>query len=453
MAPLLGVLFAILVALLAIRPYLAYQQQAFDNVKAANTASQFRQIINAAKTYVQNTYPPSQSASATTTLSGIGFISALQNDGLLPSGIQPNNPYGQTWNMTVSQQGNTVQAFVYSSGGMPIPPQQAPEIAAETGADAGFMPTSGQYSIYNVVANTAVGAYGHWNALLPPGLSPTPAPGDLVAQLDVQNAIQQDNDYLYRLPVQGDPTANTMGTILNMGGNSIINATSVNTKDGSGNSASMGADLNGSNQENLNVVGNAQTIVNLGSGTPTSASSGVTSVDIGSYSKGNTNLDVGKTSSGNASLTVGSGASGNSSIAVGGNGASGNSSLTVGGLSGNSTITIGGNNSSGNSSLLIGGTNASGNSSLTIEGSGASEELSLTSIPETAGSSCSGTQLGTIAPTASGIPVVCAGSSSPLWTPMGGAGGSVTVTVSSSTTINGSTTTSSSSSTILPNSP
>lgn len=285
MAPLLGVLFAVLVALLAIRPYLSYQQQAFENVKAANTAAQFRQIIDAAKVYIQNNCTPTSCSSFS--------ISNLINSGLLPTNTTSINPYGQAWNITVSMQTNALQAFVYSTGGLPIPPHQAPEIAAETGAEAGFMPTPGQYSLYGVNANTAVGAYGYWKATLPSGLSPIPVAGDLVAQLNVPTTALQDNAYLYRNPVLGDPEANTMNTSLDMGGNSINDATSVNTKDSSGNSASIGTDLSGKNEADLTVSGSSTTNVAFGNG-----GSGTTNVNIGQGSTGTSNLTIGGTSSG-----------------------------------------------------------------------------------------------------------------------------------------------------------
>lgn len=236
MAPLLGVLFAVFVALLAIRPYFAYQNQSFDNIRNANTAEQFRQIIDAATTYIQNYCLPSQSGGSNYETCNDITLSTLQGNNpqnvtLLPNNISANTPYGQTWNIVVAQQGNLIQAFVYSSGGVPIPPQSAPEIAAETGAEAGFIPTPAQYNIYNVGADTAVGAYGHWNAVLPSGLSPAPVAGDLVAQLNVQNteAKAQDTDYLYRNQVPGDTqnSLNTMSTDLSMGGNDITDAANV----------------------------------------------------------------------------------------------------------------------------------------------------------------------------------------------------------------------------------
>lgn len=364
MAPLLGVLFAILVALLAIRPYLAYQQQAFDNVKAANTAAQFRQIIDAAKIYVQEKCLPSQSSGTTTC--GIIPVSTLVTQGLLPSGTISANPYGQTWNIAVSQQGSTVQAFVYSSGGMPIPPQQAPEIAAETGADAGFMPTPGQYNIYNVSANTAVGAYGHWTAPAPSGAQA----GDLVAQLNLQT---QDNDYLYRTIVQGDPSANSMGTALNMSGNDITNAKTV---------YAQGLDVLGTNATNVNIGDNSSAPANVDIGTSNSNS---TDLEVGENSSGPVTLDVGKNANGATNLTIGSGSSNTSNLTIGGNGAAG--------------------------------------------------ELILTSAPQAVGSDCSSTQLGTIAPITggAGTPVVCAAPAQTGSLQYGTNGGSITISASSST--------------------
>lgn len=253
MAPILGALFAILIGILAVRPYLDYQQQSFENVKAANTASQFRQLINATENYVQSCLPTTQSTSESDADSGTcpGFeslgagqsynipldsvISAMQAQGYLPQGTNGSNPYGQGWYINVLQltSGN-VQALLYSAGGRQIPPKVASEIAAETGQEAGFVPQNGEYG-GSVASNTAEGSYGHWNVPIPQGISPEPEPGDLVALLDVgQNGVNnsQNVDYLYRRQVPGAPQLNTMQADLDMGGNNIKNAQTVQASAG-----------------------------------------------------------------------------------------------------------------------------------------------------------------------------------------------------------------------------
>lgn len=405
MAPLLGALFAIFIGIMAIRPYLSYQRQSFDTVQAANTASQFRQIINAATSYVQNNCLPSENNGSVPSSCEDISVGDLQTAGLLPSNIasQGANPYGQQWNVTVSQSNGVVQALLYSSGGGQIPPQLAPEIAAETGQEGGFVPTAAQYAIYNVSADTAVGAYGHWTASAPASATP----GHLVALLDVGQGGVQDNDYLYRTVVPGDKTGalNTMQANLNMGGNTISNATSVATQDASGDSTFMGTP-EGANGPDLNVAdlsvnGSSQTNIEFGNG-----GEGVTTVDVGNNSSGEAAVNVGEGNSDSSSLTIGNNGSGTSTLSIGGNG-SGESNLSVGGSgSGDTSVTIGGGNSSGNANVAIG--NGSGGATLTIGPSNAA--LIFTSGAETAGTSCSTSPVGTISPNidGSGMPLVCA---------------------------------------------
>lgn len=240
MAPILGALFAILIGLLAIRPYLDYQQQSFENIEAANTASQFRQIIDAAETYVQANCLPSGSSGTIVPACQNIPLSQLPAGGYLPSATNlAKNPYGQQWNLIVTNNSGSVVALLYSSGGRAIPTRLAAQIAAETGQEGGFVPPVNLNSIYGLSTNGqlgAVGAYGHW--ILSPLLSYLPAnsgiaPGDLIALLDITtegSGAVANNDYLYRTAVQGDNgnSLNTMDTNLGMNGHAIQNAGSVN---------------------------------------------------------------------------------------------------------------------------------------------------------------------------------------------------------------------------------
>lgn len=240
MAPILGALFAILIGLLAIRPYLDYQQQSFENIEAANTASQFRQIIDAAETYVQANCLPSGSSDTIVPACQNIPLSQLPAGGYLPSATNlAKNPYGQQWNLIVTNNSGSVVALLYSSGGRAIPTRLAAQIAAETGQEGGFVPPVNLNSIYGLSTNGqlgAVGAYGHW--MLPSLSSYLPAnsgiaPGDLIALLDITtegSGAVANNDYLYRTAVQGDNgnSLNTMQTNLGMSGHAIQNAGSVN---------------------------------------------------------------------------------------------------------------------------------------------------------------------------------------------------------------------------------
>lgn len=406
MAPLLGALFAVFVGMLAIRPYLSYQRQSFEMVQAANTASQFRQMINAATIYIQdNCLSGANNGSLAQDCSNIS-VSQLQAAGLLPSNIMPANnpkglnPYGQQWNITVSQVSNpgnpqakpTLQAFLYSSGGIAIPPQLAPQIAAETGQEGGFVPNAAQYAIYNVSANTAVGAYGHWAAPAPASATP----GHLVALLNVGNGQNgdNDNDYLYRTVVPGDNnnSLNTMRTSLNMGGNDIDNAQIVNAATVN---ASQTIGIPAAAQANSSQTQYQAEMVPMGNGGEIKATDGpVGSGDTAALAA----------AAGQAELALGSvqgSASGSSQI-------SGLTALAQGGkilmeadASDSSIFDI-----AGTSSSVL---NLEGNGAeLAVGGTGNNDSpLAFISAPQVAGATC--TQLGEIAPdsTGTGMPVVC----------------------------------------------
>lgn len=243
MAPILGALFAIIIGLLAIRPYIMYQQQSFENVRAANTASQFRQLIDAAENYVQASCLPSENSGSIPLICQNISVNSLIAGGYLPAQTSKSgNPYGQQWLLNVVNTSNGVVALLYSSGGQAIPTQMAAEIAAETGQEGGFVPPTSLNSFYNLPTNGqlgAVGAYGHWS--LSPILSyisgsSIVSPGDLVALLDITTAGSGasggggDNNYLYRTAVQGDSnnSLNTMQTNLGMSGHAVQNAGAVN---------------------------------------------------------------------------------------------------------------------------------------------------------------------------------------------------------------------------------
>lgn len=321
MAPILGALFAVLIGLLAIRPYISYQRESLQDITAANTASQFRQLINVAEAYVQTVCLPNENG---------GVIpSGCQNLALsqLPAGYLPQgtnakqNPYGQSWyiNVRPSSGAGGVVALLYSSGGSPIPMRLAAMIAAQTGQEGGFVPNTSLYSVYGLPQTSqlvAVGAFGHWSlsplaSYLPSGSSVVA--GNLVALLNIGpgSGATNSGSYLYRSAVQGDsPVAgtnagslNTMQTNLGMSGHSVQNAGAVSvttslpqattpflaemvgtttngqsggmvqTTDGKGDTATMQTDSNGANlslvgatSSNISVAGSTSATVNVGPG-------------------------------------------------------------------------------------------------------------------------------------------------------------------------------------------
>ncbi|WP_425648236.1 shufflon system plasmid conjugative transfer pilus tip adhesin PilV [Acidithiobacillus ferruginosus] len=225
MDAILGVLFASLVGLLMIPTYMHFETLAIDNAKAATTAQQMQQVSQAAQAYIQANYSAVEANSTASSPATI-TVSMLQNTGYLPNAFSAANPFGQLWQVQVLQPTpGQLQALVLTQGGTQIGQVQAPMIAAQAGAQGGFVPYNGQYGTLN--DTVAHGAYSGWQVSMS-GYS-NPGPGHLAALLAFNNG-NLENNYLYRVAVPGQPQLNTMQTNLNMGANSVNNANEVNAQ-------------------------------------------------------------------------------------------------------------------------------------------------------------------------------------------------------------------------------
>ena len=225
MSAILGMLFASLVGLLMIPTYMHFETMAIDNAKAATTARQMQQVSQAAQAYIQANYSAVEANSTASSPATI-TVSMLQNTGYLPSAFSAANPFGQMWQVQVLQPTpGQLQALVLTQGGTQIGQVQAPMIAAQAGAQGGFVPYNGQYGTLN--DTVAHGAYSGWQVSMS-GYT-NPGPGHLAALLAFNNG-NLENNYLYRVAVPGQPQLNTMQTNLNMGANSVNNANEVNAQ-------------------------------------------------------------------------------------------------------------------------------------------------------------------------------------------------------------------------------
>ncbi|QQD72001.1 shufflon system plasmid conjugative transfer pilus tip adhesin PilV [Acidithiobacillus ferrivorans] len=225
MSAILGVLFASLVGLLMIPTYMRFETMAIDNAKAATTAQQMQQVSRAAQAYIQANYSAVEANSTASSPATI-TVSMLQNTGYLPNAFSAANPFGQMWQVQVLQPTpGQLQALVLTQGGTQIGQVQAPMIAAQAGAQGGFVPYNGQYGTLNDMV--AHGAYSGWQVSMS-GYT-NPGPGHLAALLAFNNG-NLENNYLYRVAVPGQPQLNTMQTNLNMGANSVNNANEVNAQ-------------------------------------------------------------------------------------------------------------------------------------------------------------------------------------------------------------------------------
>ncbi len=228
MSEALGVLFAGLVLLFFVVPQAAhYQRQAVRQTAATATAEQAMSLTQAAQTYTENNYAILQTQ-ATGGLTSIP-IAQLVSAGYL-AGLQGQNPYRQNWQLWLNAPtASSMEVLVLSQGGTPIGDKDAPMIAGQAGAQCGFTPYPGDYTLpAGVTANDAIGAFAGWELPLPAAINP--GPGHIVCQLYFANGQLQTN-VIYRHAVPGHPEYNAMSTTLNMAGNDIDDIDALNAQE------------------------------------------------------------------------------------------------------------------------------------------------------------------------------------------------------------------------------
>ena len=394
MSSILGALFAILIGIIAIIPYLNYQTEALEKIRAANTASQFRQIIDATQLYVQDNYA---TLTCTGTTSCPIDLKTLKPN-YLSNAVASTTPYNQTWKIEVlPSTDNSLQVLVFSSEGETISEPTEAMIAAETGQEAGFIPYPGQNNTntqvnlptvcdptatinknYKPYLAEAIGSYGHWSLPLPASYTGQFCPGHLVALLYFAPNGTQEDDYLYRAAVPGQPNLNTMQTDLNMGNNNLTNAASLKTL--SQNSSNTTSTLSNNTQSSSTINSNSNT--NNGSNqvvTATNSSQSSATISATNNTSSNNYISMTATNSQASALLSAAGTGGSNQISM--------------------TVT---NNQAG---LAVQGTSAS----LAVQGASSSKNyLTLISTQESPGTPCPG-QVGNIAPDSdnSGTPVAC----------------------------------------------
>lgn len=410
MSSILGALFAILIGIIAIIPYLNYENQSLETIRAANTASQFKQLINATRLYVEDNYS-TLNGTVTATSSNppncqinqpclIPFSNLQLN--YLSSTLSNVTPYNQTWQIEVllpetNDPGMKVLIFTY--GGFNIPAPKLAMIAAETGQEAGFIIYPGQdntstqvnlpeacdptatikkgYSNYQA---EAMGAYGHWSLSLPmfplsqstkPNKSPQIqfCPGHLAALLYFGPNGTLEDDYLYRVAVPGESNLNTMQT------NLLLNSQNAG--------GSIGVQTASQNEANTTNTESS----NTSSSSTISALSNSGNVD---------NQVVTTTNSSQSSTTISAATSlGNDQIAMTATDNQSSASISAAAAGGSNQIALSATNSQ--ASLAVEGTSRSAN------------YLTITSTQESPGTSCLSNQIGNIAPDSdnSGTPLAC----------------------------------------------
>lgn len=217
MDAIIGFIAALTLSLLSMAGFAKYADMGVRNIQTSAIASQGRVIDQAAAQYVQDNAAALAASvpvgGAATTIS----VNTLQTAGYLPGGFSANTAFGQTWQVQVSQPtAGRLQTIVMTTGGNPITnTAQLAGIAAQIGAEGGFVPYANQGGNSAMSPSNANGAFGAWQVNL--GASGfTNAGSGHVANLLAFTSQQSNANYLYRVSVPGHPELNAMQTDLSM---------------------------------------------------------------------------------------------------------------------------------------------------------------------------------------------------------------------------------------------
>ncbi|CAG9165713.1 shufflon system plasmid conjugative transfer pilus tip adhesin PilV [Cupriavidus pinatubonensis] len=222
MESIVGYLIALMLSMLSLAGFATWAKAGVTNVQTAAAASQMLVFDKAALQYVQD-QAATLVAQATATVPVSVTPAMLASGGYLPTGFSATNVFGQTWLLQVLQPtANNLQALVTTQGGRAITDtRQLVQIAAQAGAQGGFVPYAGQNGDPTMVPTNAYGAYGAWQ--VPLASFTNPGSGRLASLLAFTGA-QANNGYLYRVQVPGHPELNKMQTAIDMGGNDLNSA-------------------------------------------------------------------------------------------------------------------------------------------------------------------------------------------------------------------------------------
>lgn len=213
-----------------------------DQVRAHAAADKMTEVHEASKSYIKANYAallaataagpvviPSGRPTATAPVPNgpSASLKSLQGGGYLNSGYIDTNGYGQRHSLIVRRiAGSTtdLEAIVTTTGGRPIPDRQLPRIANFVGAAGGYVPAT---PVVAADSGKVVGSYGGWRTATSGWGSITPSAGSIQSTLAFDDGTLL-TDYLYRNDI-GIPEANRMNTAIDMNGNDLNGARTVNT--------------------------------------------------------------------------------------------------------------------------------------------------------------------------------------------------------------------------------
>ncbi|CAG2155455.1 shufflon system plasmid conjugative transfer pilus tip adhesin PilV [Cupriavidus numazuensis] len=222
MESIVGYLIALMLSMLSFAGFATWAKAGVTNVQTSAASSQMLVFDKAALQFVQDE-AATLVGQATATVPVSVTPAMLVSGGYLPAGFSATNVFGQTWLLQVLQPTpNSLQAIVTSQGGRAITDtRQLVQIAAQAGAQGGFVPYAGQNGDPTMAPTSAYGAYGAWQ--VPLANFTNPGSGRLASLLAFTGA-QANNGYLYRVQVPGHPELNKMQTSIDMGGNDLNTA-------------------------------------------------------------------------------------------------------------------------------------------------------------------------------------------------------------------------------------
>lgn len=213
MEAILSSIVAIFLSLAGIAGFSQYAKIGIQGVQTAATSTQMQVFDKAATQYVADngaTIAESATSTSPVTITATQLVAG----GYLPTGYANVNPFGQSWQAQVLQPSSgQLETLVTSTGGVAISDtKQLAQIAAQTGAQGGFVPYANQAGDSFNTSN-AYGTYGAWS--VPLTSFSNPGSGHLASLLAFTD-VTANTQYLYRVQVPNHPELNAMQTDLGM---------------------------------------------------------------------------------------------------------------------------------------------------------------------------------------------------------------------------------------------
>lgn len=187
-----------------------------DEYRVTIAAEHAKRVKNAVTAFIKDNHDVI-ATQASSSSPYVFSVSDLITAGYLPSGFSQSNNFSASYQTRVYQPVvNKFHTMTFLTGGVSLSKSLARKLAIRIGGEGGIIDGS-----------EAKGALGAWTENLSAFGGYNPGDGSVVMAgfYDDGNVV---NDYLYRKALPGHPELNTMQTALNMGGNDVNNANSVN---------------------------------------------------------------------------------------------------------------------------------------------------------------------------------------------------------------------------------